>query len=69
MTYWSRRFVRKALMREPKCRGAIWTAELLELADRFAFEPVEIHHYRPGFSINSAACFRVKPSPEERREQ
>ncbi|HSW46431.1 MAG TPA: class I SAM-dependent methyltransferase [Phycisphaerae bacterium] len=59
LTYWSRRFVRKVLCREPKCRGAIRTSELLAAADRAGLEPVEIHHYRPGLSINSAVCFRV----------
>ena len=52
--------MRKMLMRKPKCRGAIWARELLTLADEFAFELVDIHHYRPGLSINSAACFRIK---------
>lgn len=61
VTYWARRFVRKALLREPKCRGAIWTAELHRLAAEAGLEPVEVVHYRPGLSINSAACFRVLP--------
>ena len=59
LTYWSRRFVRGILCREPKCRGAIWTSDLLAAAGRAGLEPVEICHYRPGLSINSAACFRV----------
>jgi SAM-dependent methyltransferase len=59
LTYWSRRFVRRVLMREPKCRGAIWCSELRETAARTGLEPVEIYHYRPGLSINSAACLRV----------
>lgn len=60
ITYWSRRFVRRMLCRDPKCRGAIWTRELLHVADEIGLNPVEIYHYRPGISINSAACFAVR---------
>lgn len=60
ITYWTRRAVRSALGREPKCRGAIWSSELRELAANVGLEPVELYHYRPGFSINSAACFAVR---------
>jgi SAM-dependent methyltransferase len=60
ITYWTRRAVRKTLLREPKCRGAIWTGELLRTAAAEGLEPIELYHYRPGISINSAACFRVK---------
>lgn len=60
VTYWARRTVRKALFREPKCRGAIWTRELLRTAGGLGLEPVEIYHYSPGISINSAACFAVR---------
>jgi len=60
ITYWSRRFVRKALFRAPKCRGAIWTSALIALSNEVGLEPVEIYHYRPGISINSAACFAVR---------
>jgi 2-polyprenyl-3-methyl-5-hydroxy-6-metoxy-1,4-benzoquinol methylase len=59
VTYWTRRITRKLLGRAPKCRGAIWTRELHDLAARAGLKPVEIHHYHRGFSINSAACFRV----------
>ncbi len=59
-TYWGRRFVRAMLRREPKCRGAIWTSDLRTAADRAGLEPIEIYHYRPGLSINSAACFQVR---------
>ena len=62
ITYWSRRCVRRMLGRTPKCRGAIWTGELLQLADEAGLDPVEIYHYRPGISINSAACFAVRPT-------
>jgi SAM-dependent methyltransferase len=66
ITYWSRRVVRKALFKEPKCRGAIWTRELLSAARRAGLEPVEVFHYRPGISINSAACFQVAPAGSSR---
>jgi SAM-dependent methyltransferase len=62
ITYWSRRFVRRMLGRAPKCRGAIWTGELLQVAGRVGLDPAEIYHYRPGISINSAACFAVRPT-------
>lgn len=57
ITYWARRTVRKMLWREPKCRGAIWTGELLRTAAEAGLELVELYHYSPGISINSAACF------------
>lgn len=60
LTYWARRFVRGMLRRPPKCRGAIWTSKLIALATEVGLRPVEIHHYRPGISINSAACFAVE---------
>ena len=59
VSYWSQRATRKLLGREPKCRGAIWTRELYELAAHAGLTPLEIHHYRRGLSINSAACFGV----------
>lgn len=58
-TYWTRRFVRTALLRPPKCRGAIWTSQLHQLSSNAGLKPVEIFHYRAGISINSAACFEV----------
>lgn len=60
VTYWGRRLIRAMLRREPKCRGAIWTSDLRAAADQADLEPIEIYHYRPGLSINSAACFRVR---------
>jgi len=67
ITYWSRRFVRRILCRAPKCRGAIWTHELLEIAEQMGLDPVEIYHYRPGISINSAACFAVRSINSQHR--
>ena len=34
ITYWTKRILRKALFREPKGRGAIWTRELVNTAGR-----------------------------------
>ncbi len=60
LTYWCRKLIRGALRRPPKCRGAIWTRELREAADRAGLDLVELRHFRPGISLNSAACFRVR---------
>jgi len=62
VTYWTRRFVRGVLRRPPKCTGAIWTSRLIALAKEVGLRPVEIHHYRPGISINSAVCLAVEGS-------
>lgn len=64
VTYWSKRILRKVLLREPKARGAIWTEELMRTARREGLVPVEVCHYCRGISINSAACFKVVAEPQ-----
>ena len=60
MTYWTKRVLRKLLLRKPKARRAIWTGELIRIAERVGLVPLQVHHYRRGISINSAACFAVR---------
>jgi SAM-dependent methyltransferase len=60
VTYWAKQFMQTVFRRAPRGRGAIWTNELLRTAGRVGLVPVEVFHYRRGFSINSAACFRVE---------
>jgi len=60
ITYWMKRFFRNVVRRKPKARGAIWTSELMRLAEQVGLTPVEVYHYARGISINSAACFSVR---------